>query len=558
MRRGGLGLTIFLVLAFGSILWAQTASLGQIVFPTSGAPAAQPKFLRGVLLLHSFEYEDAREAFLEAEKLDSRFALAYWGEAMTYNHPLWRQQNREAGRTALARLAPTPEARLANAPTEKEKGFLRAVEALYGDGDKHSRDIAYAQAMRKLYERFPQDLEVTSFYALAVLGTTDGERDFRTYMRAAAILEPVFAANSQHPGAAHYLIHSYDDPVHAPLGLRAARAYSKIAPDAAHAQHMTSHIFLALGMWDDVVQANTTAISVANRGSLARGESRHACGHYNFWLEYGYLQQGRFEDARKVLAGCRAQAATAAQGASHAHPGFDPDNSAVGSFVQMRTRYLLDTEGWDAEVLGWTVDLGDAQVERLRYAIANGFAAARRGDLAKAREALREVEEANRLLVPEFDQRGLPAESWVRKAPQIEQEQLRALVLAGEGQGEQAFALLRRAAAEEASLPYAFGPPVVNKPSNELLGEILLQLQRPAEARAAFQAALDRAPRRALALLGLARAAARSGDPETAQRTFAELGDIWRNADAGLPELQEITRSLAELRAAREAERAPR
>ena len=177
-----------------------------------------------MLLLHSFEYDTAVEAFRQAQTADAGFALAYWGEAMTYNHPLWQQQNSEAALQALKRLAASPEARAAKAPTDRERQYLAAVETLYaGPGSKHDRDQAYMRAMERLQNAYPEDMEARAFHALAILGSRDGVRDFATYVRAAATVQPVFDANPDHPGAAHYLIHSFDDPVHAPLGLPAAR-----------------------------------------------------------------------------------------------------------------------------------------------------------------------------------------------------------------------------------------------------------------------------------------------------------------------------------------------
>ena len=196
------------------------AGLGRIVFPTSGPAEAQKHFIRGVLLLHSFEYRKAREEFLSAQKVAPAFAMAYWGEAMTYNEPVWFAQDLSAARAALKRLP-------ANAPTERERAYLAAVEILYGEGSKESRDFAYATAMRRLHEKYPDDQEAAAFYALSLLGTCHQGRDFRTYMNAAAIAEALLAKNPEHPGALHYAIHSYDDPIHAPLGLRAGAPMRK-------------------------------------------------------------------------------------------------------------------------------------------------------------------------------------------------------------------------------------------------------------------------------------------------------------------------------------------
>jgi len=238
---------------------------GSVSFANSGSAAAQSDFLRGLALLHNFEYGPAAEHFRKAEQLFPGFAMAYWGEAMTQNHAVWHEQDLPAARAVLARLGATPEARQAKAPTQREKLYLHSIEVLYGDGTKAERDQKYESAMADLHWKFPEDVDATSFYALAILGSADQGRDFATYMRAAAVLEEIFPQNPRHPGVVHYLIHCYDDPIHAPLGLRAARIYSKIAPAAGHAQHMTSHIFLALGMWDDVVKANETATAVVNR-----------------------------------------------------------------------------------------------------------------------------------------------------------------------------------------------------------------------------------------------------------------------------------------------------
>ena len=310
------------------------AALGDIRFPNSGSKPAQPAFIRGVLLLHSFEFDDAAGFFREAQRLDPGFALAYWGEAMTHNHPLWREQNRDAARAALARLAATPEARQAKAPTERERGYLRAIERLYGEGDKVERDIAYSDAMGDLAKRFPDDLEARAFHALSILGTAQGIRDFAVYMRAASIGEEVFAANPRHPGAAHYLIHSYDDPVHAPLGLRAAQVYARIAPAASHAQHMISHIYVALGDWAQAVDANVKAVEVSAERRAAKGLGVDSLNYHALhWLAYSYLQLGRFDEARARLD----------QMTSAALESGSP--RALWHHAQMRANWIVETRG---------------------------------------------------------------------------------------------------------------------------------------------------------------------------------------------------------------------
>ena len=253
-----------LILLLSSPALAQQ-DFGEVAFANSGPKAVQADFLRGLALLHNFEYEEAADSFRNAQKVAPDFAMAYWGEAMTQSHPVWHEEDIDAARGVLKRLAPTPEARLAKAPTEREKLYLRSVEVLFGDGTKQERDRRHEAVLAELHRKFPDDVDGSAFYALSILGTAEKGRDFATYMRAAAVLEEVFPQHPRHPGVVHYLIHCYDDSVHAPLGLRAARIYSKIAPEADHAQHMTSHIFLALGMWDEEITANETAMAVGNR-----------------------------------------------------------------------------------------------------------------------------------------------------------------------------------------------------------------------------------------------------------------------------------------------------
>jgi tetratricopeptide (TPR) repeat protein len=509
------------------------AQLGDVAFANSGAAVAQPAFLKGLALLHNFEYERAALAFREAQQRDPGFALAYWGEAMTYNHGLWYEQNAEAARAALARLATTPEARSARAPTDREKQWLRAVEALYGAGSKAARDTAYAAVMRDIFEHDRSDPEAATFYALALLGLPQSGRDVPTYMRAAAIVEEVFREHPDHPGAAHYLIHSYDDPVHAPLGMRAARAYSRIAPDAGHAQHMTSHIFIALGMWDDVVKANETAIGVVNAQARASGAPPATCGHYNLWLEYAYLMQGRTAEAQQALEACRAAALGPAQAGHGEHAAAAP-SPMLGSFITMRTRYLIDTDDWTGAVAHWTLPAATAPTVRVATAFADGFGAWRRGDGPALRAAISALADAQRAL-EEGAARGTlqirgPADSWIRTAAVYTQE-LQGVLALLEGRREEAVAALRSAAAAEEAMPFEFGPPPVDKPTQELLGDVLLQLHRPAEAQAAYEAALRRAPLRAPSLSGVATAADAAGNAARAVEARRSLTAMQRSAN---------------------------
>ena len=491
---------------------AQVRDLGTTAFENTGAATAQEPFLRGLLLLHSFEFDDAAEAFREAQERDPGFAMAYWGEAMTYNHPLWAQVDLDKGRATLNRLAPTPDARQDKAPTAREKAYLRAVETLYGTGDKRERDWAYRRAMEHLAAQFPDDLDAAAFYALSILGTSHDGRDIPTYMQAAAVAEEVFMKNPAHPGAQHYLIHSYDDPVHAPLGLRAALRYAETAPAAAHALHMPSHIFVALGMWDRVVASNDDAW----RASLARvarkglpEEMRRYGYHALWWQHYGEVQQGRYEAARQSLATIAADAERFDNGSARTH------------YARMRAAYVVGTQSWTGAEAQPNIRVEDLSLPtrasewyiRARRALAQGDRATALQHAAAIRDALA------------TDRRQHPPDLQSAEIIALEIEALAA------ANADDALALLAQATDMEENLSFDFGPPVPVEPSHELYGQMLLAMGRAEEAVAQFEEALARAPRRTTALLGLAQAAEQAGDRDTAAAAYLDLRAAWHNAD---------------------------
>ena len=507
---------------------APAEELGRVDFSATGSAEARPHFERGVAALHSFWYDEAREAFRRAREVDPGFVMATWGEAMSHNHPIWDEVELEAGRAALAALAPTAEERAARAPTERERAWLGAVEVLYsGDGEKEDRDRAYAEAMGRLAERFP-DLEARAFHALAIEGVVYGgeaeERRFPLLMRAAAELEELFDEHPDHPGVLHYLIHAYDDPVHAPLGLRAARLYAQVAPAAHHALHMPSHIFVQLGRWEEAAASNENAWK-ASVGWVEH--AGHGMGHHDYhslsWLLYAYLQQGRLEAARGVLDTARRDA--------EASPGPRVEGARAG----MAARHRLETLG-----LGLSAPL-EAPLEaaflpekaesHLPLRLADALAAAAAGDAEAARRAV----EALRAEV------GEGAEPSVER---VMEREATAVLLVAEGKPEEALAAAAEAAEIESALPPPSGPPDTIKPAQELCGELLLALGRPADAAARFEVSLARTPRRALSLLGAARAAAALGERETAAARYRELLEVWRQADPGIPALEEARRYL--------------
>jgi tetratricopeptide (TPR) repeat protein len=499
------GLLLAIVAVVPAFTIAQTNGGGQVSFVNSGSKAAQGPFLHGLAMLHNFEYEIAAEDFRQAESIDPDFAMAYWGEAMTHNHPVWNQQNRHAAMRALSKLGTSPEARLAKAKTKREKDYLGTLDILYGDGPKQIRDQRYADAMAALHQQYPDDVNAAAFYALALLGSTEGVRNERVYMQAAGVLMPLFYSHPRHPGIAHYLIHSCDDPIHAPLALPAARAYSKIAPDAGHAQHMTSHIFLALGMWKDVVQANETAMRVVNEQLAAQGKPASHCGHYAYWLEYGYLETSQTDKAKQVIQGCREDASKSVM-SDRAKNVTDPDDSKLFSYTAMKNRFLVDTAQWDSDSAFPLPTPGENPMLRFSQAYGRGLAAAEKGDLTAARKSLSDMDALLPRLPEMFDRDGSAPDEPERLVPAIEQQQVQALILAGDGKLDEAVVIARKAAEEEMRLPYAFGPPDPAKPSYELLAELLLKQNQPRLALEACRQSLLRAPNRRQSLALLERA----------------------------------------------------
>jgi len=470
--------------------------LGEIDFPNSGNAAAQAPFLRGVKLLHNFEYQEAVESFQAAEKADPSFALAYWGEAMAHNYTLWAEQHTDEARAVLNKLGPTPAARAARAKTPREKLYLAAVETLYGPGTKFDRDIAYADKMDALAKAYPADVEVQTFDALATLGRSHGTRNEANYLKAGAILERLFSSHPRHPGVVHYMIHSYDDPAHAQLGLKAALVYDKIAPESPHALHMTSHIFLALGMWPEAEQANVHAEATANAMAAMQHGPSGACGHGFIWLVYAKLQQGK--DATPEIAACRAEADSRLKRAPAAGlPVVGNPEGSTGSWADMAVRSGIETGKWPS----W-MELPAGKLTFVRFTQDYGQLLSSRHDAVAAASALKALEADREVLRANFakefpdDDQTMP---WVDRAI----EQARAVAALAAGRSDEGLSLLRKAAEAEVALPPPFGPPVLQKPSYEMLGDELLVLGRKTEAADAYTRELSAAPNRRLSVLGL-------------------------------------------------------
>jgi len=509
-------LFLFALLTLAAVPASAQNEVGEVSFANSGSAAAQEPFLRGLALLHNFEYSDAAEQFRKAQAIDPDFAMAWWGEAMTYNHPVWFLQDPDAARAVLGRLGTTPEARLAKAKTERERDYLRAVEVLYGSGTKEERDFRYSDAMAALHQRYPDDVDATALYALSLLGTAHHGRDFAIYMRSAALLEEVFPTHQRHPGVLHYLIHSYDDPIHAPLGMRAARLYGSVAPNAGHALHMTSHIFVALGLWDEVIAANNKAMSVVNHHRADQGHGPKTCGHYVTWLHYAYLQERRLDEAKQELDACRRMTLEILS-----HPGPLPaDDSFLNDYSEMRVFHALETGKWDAAA-PFAVPKGPYAGPRFTQSYGEALLAAG-GDLPTFHAAAARLRERQKDYLAEIEQ-NKETDPSNRQRAEILVRQIDALELIRGGKKDEGIARLRKEAETEGTMALEFGPPFVEKPTFELLGDELLVLGRNAEAEQAYQSALARAPGRTQSLQGLLRTEQALGKTAAAERTLATL-----------------------------------
>jgi tetratricopeptide (TPR) repeat protein len=491
---------------------------------------AQALFTQGLAALHLFEYEDANEAFRRAENIDPGFAMAYWGEALTYSQTLWRNEDVAAARGALDRLGPSPSTRLARARTPTEKALIAAVETLFGKGDADARHRNYADAMRRVHEQGRDDPDIAALYALALLGTMSrsligyqaheghvpGLAGSEVQERAATILELVLKAHPDHIGALHYLLHTFDDPDHAPRALAAARRLATIAPDSSHARHMPAHIFLQLGMWRDAAASDRaafeTSVAWTTRKQLGPAVRNY---HAWSWLEYELLQLGKYRDAWNAIAELEPVVKTTGQ------------VTLLSNLSSMRARFVVETRRW----MLLANERNFANVDDL-FAIGMSAARSRNEMLARmAREGLAARAQSER-------------EGDLRPAIAIMEREVAALIELAGGRADEAVQILRLAAGAEVRLPPPLGLPEPAKPAPELLGEVLLEAGRPREAIEPFEQAIRRNRNRSLSVLGLARAHGALGDTEASRRRYRELLANFDEADSGLPELEEARQAL--------------
>jgi hypothetical protein len=508
-------------------------TLGGVHFPISCAPAVQADFERAVLLLHSFWYEEAVKAFTAITTNDPSCAMGYWGIAMSLYHPLWAPPDPATLQKGAAALGKTR----GLAATPREKDYIAAIETYYRDSDKldhRARALAYEKAMAQLHDRYPDDREAAVFYALALNGTAlPTDKTYANQIKAAAILEKVHAEQPGHPGVAHYIIHSYDYPPLATRGLAAAREYAKIAPSVPHAQHMPAHIFTRLGLWQESIDSN---LASANSGKayyaqLGKDTVWDQTLHALDYLVYAYLQTGQDKRARAVLEGLGA--------AQKAEP---ESFVAAYAYAAIPARVALEQHHWsEAAALGpasksfpWD---RFAWAEAIT-AFARGVGSARSGDAVKARAEVEKLAGYHTALV------AAKQTYWAGQV-EIQRRAAAAWVARAEGKNDEALALMREAADLEDSTEKHPVTPAPVVPARELLGEMLLDLNQPAQALVAFEASAAREPNRFNGLYGAARAAELSGDTAKARALYTRLVALCDRADGERPELHQAKTALA-------------
>lgn len=497
----------------GSLSSAAQSDLGEVYLENSGAPEAQASFQRGLAALHNFWYDVAREEFGKAQSIDPDFALAYWGEALTHDFPFGFNPDVEAARAVLNRLGETPQARQRKAETDIEKRLITAVEALYGEGERQTREQAYYKVMKGLYEDNPDNIEIASFYVLSILGKVVLGRDLREKVEAVAILEPFFDQRPDHPGVLHYMIHAYDDAILAPLALRAANLYAEAAPASSHALHMPSHIFLQLGMWDRTTASNIEAYqaSIASAKKRNKGPESYDT-HALMWLIYSRTLEGALEDAKAYLD--EAKEIRDETG----------DPGMAFEYALMATRYVVDSSDWRVAPAAEEADDFSNPVVKGSIYLAAGLKAAAEGNLEKTNamiEAVRGLESVEGVV---DDPRRL-------RITQITRLLLESSVQQSRGDLQKALEFAKQAASLETELALPIGPDYPILPANEVYGKLLLEVEDYSAAVDIFDIALSRRAKRPPALLGRLKAAKAVGDEETAARVTAELTHIWKDAD---------------------------
>src|SRR5438876_2894359 len=517
---------------------------GKVEFPISCASSVQSEFSRGVALLHSFFYEEARRVFTSVAERDPKCAMAQWGIAMTWWHPIWTPptpNEMSAGKAA------SEKAMAMKGVTDRERGFITALNVYYNTPDSSTaaavgqschgpvgprdRVIAYEKAMHQLRDKYPDDFEAQTFYAFAVLAVgyaTPNDTTLSKQLEAAAILEKLWKQNANHPGVVHYLIHCYDYPALAQRGLAAARSYDSIAPWVPHALHMPSHIFTRLGMWDESIAANRSSADASRAYAAIRhrdateAEELHALDY----MAYSYLQEARDTETKKIV--------DVAARVRKTNP--ELEFSGAYALAAIPTRYAFERNDWAAAAALTIPNLPHwSSFPFMEALIKYGHALGRAhiGDLDGARKAIARMGHLRDATKdPKFD--------YFKKHLEVQMRAASAWVAYGEGKKDEAVEMLRRSADAEDVLGKHPVSPGAFVPIREQLGSLFLELGRPKDAQREFEAALKIYPGRFRGLYGAALAAEQTGDKENAGRYYAKLAAQTAKSNGSRDELNHV------------------
>ncbi len=506
--------------------------LGTVDFETSCSPEGETDFEEGLALLHHMMYEQARDVFEAVAADDSSCGMAQWGLAMTQLHPLWAPPSEDQLKRGQAAA---DKARTLDAPTEREAQYISAIATYYdvANQDGHRAGLrAWEEAQNALYDAFPEDVDAGAFWALSHLATAPSDDEtFAHQKRAGALLEELLEESPRHPGLFHYLIHAYDNPALAERAVEVARGYDKLAPEVPHALHMPSHIFVRLGLWPDVIEWNRRSAAAA----LEQSGEEHISHHYSHaldYLMYAHLQQGQNEQARAVL-----DEITAVER-------YQPAVGAAYNVPAARARYLLERRKWEKAArleprvpsnFPWD---DFPQFEAIIH-WARGLGAAKTGDLNAAREAVETLEALHQRTLEKDE------EYWARLVD-VQRKTVEAWILYADGEEDQALSRMEAAADQEDSVDKHPVTPSDVLPARELLGDMLVLLERPEDALDAYETALGISPNRLNSLYGAGRSAEKAGKADAARKYYAQLAALTEEGDSERPELIRAREFLAE------------
>jgi tetratricopeptide (TPR) repeat protein len=510
--------------------------LGTVHFPVSCNAAAQQEFDRAMALFHSFWFEPAKQSFAKVLEHDPDCGMAYWGiTIMSLGNPFGWPSNPNVPKVGVASMG---EAQRVSAKSERERDYIAALAAFFKDWetvDHRSRALAFEKEMEGVAARYPEDDEAQILYALVLNATAmPTDKTFANQLKAAAILEPLFKKYPNHPGMAHYLIHTYDYAGLAEKGLSAARAYAAIAPSVPHALHMPSHIFSRVGLWPEMVDSNQASYRAAKDGlaGQALGIGSYDALHAMDYLVFGHLQQAQDKAAKALVDEVATIRKVNVQ-----------DFAAAYAFAAIPARYALERNDWQ-QAAALTLSPREMAWDKFPQAeailvFARGLGAARSGDLAAARTDVQRLQVLKEALLAAKNS------YWVGQTD-FQIQTVNAWIALAEKRDEEAVQLMRAAAdAEEASDKHAVTPGNV-VPSRELLGEMLLTLNQPAQAFTEFERSLKRDPNRFRTIYGAGRAAAAAGNHQAAHEYYAKLQTLTANRDTERPELSEAQTFLTQ------------